>query len=206
MNTPARSARPFWGDTRFFIGVALVAASVVAVWLIVTHSRETAPALQSARTIIVGEVLTSADFRTVDVGLGVLTDDYLAPAELGPGIIATRTIPAGELVPRTATAAAASARTTTVVIDSSATVPESVEPGTVVELWVAPPLADTRGFETPRVLVPEATVSAAIQAGGMMSQAGTTLELVIDRTDVAAVLAAITDGSALSVVPVGRVS
>jgi len=41
------------------------------------------------------------------------------------------------------------------------------------------------------------------QASGMLSTAGTTLELVIDRSDVAAVLTAVTDGSALSVVPRG---
>lgn len=206
MNTSVRPAHAFWSDVRFFIGIALVAASIAAVWFIVTSARETAPTLQTTRTIVVGEVLTSADFRTVDVGLGVLADDYLTPAELAPGLIATRTIPAGELLPRTATAPADSARTTTVVIDSAAAVPESIEAGSLVELWSAAPQADARGFETPAVLVSAATVAAVIPAQGMMSRGGTTLEIVIDRSEVGAVLAAITDGSVLSVVPVGRTS
>lgn len=203
MNTSPRPVRAFWSDVRFLIGVGLVIASVAAVWLIVTGARETAPVLQSTRTIVVGEVLTSADFRAVDVGLGALGDDYLTPGELGPGLIATRTITAGELVPHSATAPADSARTTTVVIDSAAGVSETITVGTVVELWYAPPRDGTRGFEDPRILVPDVTVAAVIEAGGMVSQGGTTLEVVIDRSDVADVLAAITDGSALSVVPVG---
>lgn len=202
MSSSARPARSFWGDIRFLIGIALVTASIGAVWLIVTTSRTTSPALQSARTILVGEVLTTADLRTVQVGLGVLTDDYLTPEGLASGIIATRTIAAGELVPRAATAPAASARVTTVVVDSAAAVPEAIAAGTVVDLWVAPLIADTRTYDTPRVLVERATVAKVVAAQGMLSSSGTTLELVIERSDVAAVLAAITDGSVLSVVPV----
>lgn len=206
MTTSVRPVRAFWSDVRFFIGIALVAASIAAVWLIVTSSRETAPTLQATRTIVVGEVLTSADFRTVDVGLGVLSGDYLTPAELAPGLIANRTIPAGELLPRTATSPADAARTTTVVIDSVAAIPASVEAGSLVELWSASPLADSRGFEVPTVLVPSATVAAVVPVQGMMTRGGTTLELVVERSEIGAVLAAITDGSLLSVVPVGRSS
>ncbi len=206
MNTSPRAARPFWSDVRFLIGLALVIASVLSVWAIVSSARETSPVLQSTRTIVPGEVLTSSDFRAVDVGLGALGDVYIAPGELEPGLIATRTIDAGELVPHAATAPAEAARTTSIVIDSAAGLSEAIVPGTVVELWYAPPREEGRGFDAPRILVPDATVAAVVEPKGMVSQATNSLEVVIDRADVAAVLAAITDGSALSVVPVGSVS
>lgn len=203
MTSSPRRARTLWGDARFFIGIALVAVSVASVWLIVSSARETAPVLQATRTIVVGEVLSSADFRTVDVGLGALGDSYLTPGELGPGLVATRTVDEGELMPQAAAGPASEALTTTVVIDSAAGISESLATGTVVELWYAPPSEEGRGYETPRVLVPAATVAVVVEARGMVAQGGATLELVIDRAEVAEVLAAITDGSALSVVPVG---
>ena len=204
MKSSPRSVRPFWGDVRFLIGIALVIASVASVWFIVSSARETSPVLQSARTIVVGEVLTSSDFRAVDVGLGALHADYLSPGELVTGLIATRTIEAGELVPRVATASADATRTTTLVIDSAAGISEAITKGTVVELWAAAPKEEGRGLEAPRILVPDVTVAGVVEAKGMVAHSSTSLEIVVDRRDVAAVLAAITDGSALSVVPVGN--
>lgn len=203
MTTPTRSSRSFWSDARFFIGVAVVIVCVLSVWFIVHSSRETAPALQSTRTIVAGEVLTGGDFRVVQVGLGSVTSEYLSPEQLSGGVVAARTIASGELLAHTATAPAESLRTTTVVLTSVLGASESLTPGTPVQLWFAPPLADSRGFEAARVLVSDATVAAVTQASGMLATSGTTLELVIDRRDVAAVLTAVTDGSALSVVPRG---
>ncbi len=46
-------------------------------------------------------------------------------------------------------------------------------------------------------------VHDVLDAEGVLADTGTQLEIVIDRADVADVLAAITGGAALSVVPVG---
>lgn len=49
-------------------------------------------------------------------------------------------------------------------------------------------------------------VRDVIEPDGVLASAGTRLELVIDRSDAAEVLAAVTGGSALSVLPVGGAS
>lgn len=203
MFSVSRPRRAFWGDIRFLIGIALVAVSITAVWFVITSSDDAAPALRADRTIVQGEALTAADFQVVEVGLGLVAADYLGPQDLHPGQIASRTLVKGELVPAAALTDADHSDTTVVVIDSSTGIPEDVHAGTVVDLWNAPPIDDGRSYDVPRILVAGAIVRDVLEPEGMLTAAETRLELVVDRTEVADVLAAVTGGSALSVVPVG---
>lgn len=204
MTTQPRARRAFWGDIRFLIGIALVILSIVGVWLIVSSARQTTPVLQADRTIAQGEALVSDDFHIVEVSLGAVIDGYLAPQDLQPGMVAARTLTNGELLPITAAADAQSSRTTSIVIESSVAIPESVAVGTPVELWFAPAVPDSDEFDAPRILVADVVVASIPKADGMLAQRSSMLEIVIDRADVADVLAAITGGAALSVVPLGH--
>lgn len=202
MATPPRPRRAFWGDVRFLIGIALVALSISGVWFIVSASDDATPVLLASRTITKGETLASGDFQVVEVGLGALTDDYLGPQDLQPGQVASRTVRKGEIVPVTVAAPGDASRSTTIVVESMTGIPEDVEPGTVVELWHAPPLDDGRSYDAPRILVADVIVRTVLETDGVLADAGTQVEIVIDRADVADVLAAVTGGAALSVVPV----
>lgn len=198
---PARAARrPFWGDVRFLLGILLIVASVAGVWFVVTAARQTAPVYAAARTIVAGEAVSEGDLTVVDVALGRSGDAYLGVDGLDGGVVATRTIEAGELVPVSAVGDAAAARTTTVVLRSAVDVPASIEAGTVVEVWSAP-LVERGTYEEPRILVPDAVVVGVTRDDSMMGGAQAALEVVIPRTDVAAVLAAISAEAAISVVP-----
>lgn len=203
MTSFPRPRRAFWGDIRFLIGIVLVILSIAGVWLVVSSAGKTTPVLQANRTIVQGEALVSGDFQVVEVGLGALTADYLAPQDLEPGQVAARTVAEGELVPASAVADADDSRSTTIVVESSTGIPAGVSPGTVVELWHAPPLEDGRTLDAPRILVSDASIAAVVESDGMLAADGTAVEVVIDRADVADVLSAITGGSVLSVVPVG---
>jgi hypothetical protein len=198
---PARSPRrAFWGDARFFLGVLLVIASVVGVWLVVTSARQTVPVYAAAHTIVPGEAIGEGDLKVVDVALGTLSGTYLAAGDLGDAVVATRTIEAGELVPEASVGDPDSARTTSVVVRSAVDVPASVEAGTVVEVWAAP-LLEQGAYDEPRVLVADATVVSVTRDDSMIGGGAAALELVIPRADVAATLAAMADESALSIVP-----
>jgi len=197
--------RPFWSDVRFILGIVLIVASIAGVWLVVAAARQTVPVFAAARTIVPGEAVGADDLRVVDVALGSVSTAYAAPGTLTPGAVATRTITEGELVPRSAVGDPDQARTTTVVVRSASDVPAAVVTGTTVEVWAAAPLE--RGqYDTPRILVASATVASVGRDEGVMGAAGATLELVIERADVATVLAAVADASSLSVVPVTRVA
>ena len=75
--------------------------------------------------------------------------------------------------------------------------------GSVVEVWHAPPLDDGRTHDLPRILVADAIVADVTREQGMLAGEGVSVQVVVDRARVAEVLAAITGGSALSVVPTG---
>ncbi|SIT89101.1 SAF domain-containing protein [Microbacterium sp. RU33B] len=202
MNAPdaVRARRhAFWGDARFFLGIALIAVSVAGVWFVVSASRHTAPVYAAARTIVVGEVVGADDVRVVEVALGQVAGTYLGSDDLADGIVATRTIGRGELVPQAAVGPAGDARTTRVVVRSDVDVPASIEPGSIVEIWEAP-LVERGVFDAPRILVPDATVVSVARDESMIGGGAAALELVIPRSDVSATLAAMSGGSSLSVV------
>jgi len=200
-HSAARPApRAFWADVRFLVGIALIVASVVGVWLVVTASRQTVPVFAAARTIVPGDVVDAGDLRVVDVALGHLEEAYASPATLVPGAVATRTIPGGELVPLDSLGDGAALRTTTVVVHSATELPAAVSAGSSVEVWSAPQLE--RGvFDTPRILVPSATVVSVSEDDSVMASTSSAVELVIARADVADTLAAIAGGASLSIVP-----
>lgn len=194
--------RAFWSDARFFLGVLLIGASIAGVWFVVNASRQTTPVLAAAHTIVAGAALTSEDLRVVEVALGQTGGAYLDPDGLEEGLVATRTIGSGELVPDSAVGDAARSRVTTVVLRSAVDVPGTVTAGTVVEVWAAPLLEHGR-YDSPRILVADATVVSVARDDSMIGGGSAALELVIPRADVAAALEAMSDESALSVVPTG---
>lgn len=206
MSKFVRSRRAVWGDARFLIGIAVVALSIGGVWAVVSSSGTTTPVLQATRTIALGEALVSGDFQVVEVGLGTVTDRYLAPQELRPGQVASRTLFEGELLATSAAEDADANRTTTIVVESSTRIPAEVTAGSIIELWHSPSVDDGGSHGPPRILVADAVVASVTKTEGMLAAEGTTAEIVIDRADVAEVLSAITGGSVLSVVPIGSTS
>ena len=198
--SPARRPRAFWNDLRFFIGVGLIVVSVAGVWLTVTSARQTTPVLAAARTIVPGEEVTSADLRVVDASLGSTGEVYLDPDALVPGSVATRTVVEGELVPASALEEGGRSRVTTVVVQTASVVPSGVEPGSAVELWASAVL-ESGEYAVPAILVANATVAAVDEADSLLGVRGSALELVVPRSDVAAVLQAVAASAALSVVP-----
>ena len=200
LEPPRRRSGAFWSDARFLLGIVLIAASVAGVWFVVASARQTVPVFAASRTIVPGEVLSGAEMRVVDVALGQVGDAYLTPERLQDGLIATRTIEAGELVPQSAAGAASGAEVTAVVLRSALDVPASVVAGSLVEVWAAA-LVERGTYDTPRILVADATVVSVSRDDSMIGGGSAALELVIPRADIAAVLGAVSDESAVSIVP-----
>lgn len=203
MSILPRPRRAFWVDLRFVIGLALIAASIAGVGLVVSSAGATSPVLQASRTIVQGEVVTADDLRVVEANLGPLVDDYLSPASVREGVVAARTLDEGELVPHSALGDPEASRTTTVVIASSTGVPRDVVPGTVVELWETPEATEDGLVGAPRVLVGDAIVHSLVADDSVLSGGHTGVEIVIERSAVTDVLAAIAGGAQLAIVPVG---
>lgn len=191
-----------WLDPRLGIGIVLVVASVLGVvWVVVAADGGTS--IYVARSAVsAGERISTSDLMERDVRLGDARGRYLEVGALpAEGLIATRAIGAGELLPRSSVGDSAGARVTSLVVSPTGDLARSVASGAVVELWAAEQ-AENGVFAAPTVLVSSATVVRLVESDGIIATgSGASVELLIPRSRTARVLEAIANQDALSLVP-----
>lgn len=198
-----RTPRSFWFDPRFVIGLALVVVSVLGVLLLVSTADSTVQVYAAKAPLSAGDRIDADDLALQAVRLGTLIDKYLAPDELPPdGLIVTKAVAQGELVPASAVGSTAGVRIASVVITANSQLPKSVAAGSVVDVWAARE-GDNGLYGPPSVLVSSATVVRVIESDGVIAGASEPgVELLVSRTKTARVLEAIANDDALSLVPV----
>ena len=203
---PARSERGALRlDPRLVIGIVLVAASTTGVWALVNGLDDAIEVYSVRATVTAGTRIDADDLVVESVRLGSTAERYLAPDALGDGgLVATRTIEAGELVPRSAVDEFDRTGLATVVVPSRGTLPSELRVGSTVDVWSAREV-ERGAYEPPAVLVAGAEVAGIREAGGMVDSGATSVELVIPREKVAALLEALAAEDAIDLVP-ARVS
>lgn len=200
-SSAGRGRRRAWFDPRFAIGILLVAGSVGGVYAVVSAADNTTTVYVASGPLAAGDRVTVADLtpahvRVAGAGRHYLTDERMPAA----GVLVTRAVGAGELVPLSAVGRAGSATSTRVVVTVRGTLPASVGPGAVVDLWSAERL-EHDGYGPPSVLAGAVTVVRIVDATGIVTADTVSVELQVPRRVVAAVLQAQANGDALSVVP-----
>lgn len=188
-----RSTTPGWRDPRLWIGVAIVAASVVGgarllataddtvqVWSV---SAEMGPGDRVTESDLVAERVRFADDAQLD-GYFTVADDLPADLEL------TRAVGAGELLPRGAVGTVGDTGSLELPISvDPALVPASVRSGSVVSVYVTAPTAPSDDGEaavgTDSLLLAEATVVDAPSTDPGFSASGRRqLVLAVSEADV----------------------
>lgn len=201
---PGKSTRTrFWFDPRFAIGLALVVASVAGVYAIVAGTDRTT-AVYAARTpLAVGDRIDASDLVATRVRLGEAGELYVTPGRLPEnGLVVTRTIAAGELVPAAAVGTRAGVSVTSIVVDLRGKLAAATEPGSVVDVWSARQTEHAK-FGPPAVLVGHASIVRIIEPTGLIAaDGGQSVEILVPKRAVAAVLESIANGDAIAVVPV----
>lgn len=189
-------------DARLLVGLALVAASIAAVVGIVTAADEGEEVLAAPRLLTAGQLLTLDDLEVRRVALGLEQHGYLTAADVpAEGLVVTRTVGSGELVPRAAVGDARGPSATTVVVTLSTALGATVRPGDALDLWSAPAL-DAGRFGAPTVIASGTQLVRTVTADGIVTgtEAGR-VELLVPRRDVARILHALANGDALSAIP-----
>jgi len=199
---PTRSARERRRiDPRLLLGLVLVSGSTIGTWAVVEALDDSTRVLVAPTTVTAGSRVTLDEFRVESVRLGALVDGYLLPGDVpDSGLVVTRTVRAGELVPVASVDDVDDVGTATVVVPSRGPLAREIAPGAVVDVWTAGELE--RGvFEPPAVLVAGAEVAAVLEADGMVVGEGPSVELLIPRAKTAAMLEALASGDAIDLVP-----
>lgn len=187
-------------DPRLVIGLVLIAASTFGVWTLVSGLDDGVEVFVARDTLTPGTRIGAEDLATESVRLGASASHYLVAGELPDGgLVVARTIEAGELVPDAAVDDTDRSGLATVVVPSRGPLPADVAAGTRVDVWTAK--EGDGGFEPPTVLVSGAEIAGVIESEGMVSTGGTSVELLVPREKVAALLGALASGDAIDLVP-----
>jgi hypothetical protein len=187
-------------DPRLIIGVVLIAASTFGVWSLVTGLDDGVEVYVARDTLTPGTHVRADDFAVESVRLGGSASRYLTTGDFPEaGLIVARTIEAGEFVPDTAVDDSDRSGLATVVVPSRGPLPADGGAGTRVDVWTAKEVE--RGYEPPTVLVSGAEIAGVIESEGMVSTGGTSVELLVPREKVAALLGALAAGDAIDLVP-----
>ena len=199
---PGRGRRRIWFDPRFAIGLVLIVVSVVGVSAVVTSADRTTSVYAARAVIPAGTVVQADDLVAVRVRLGDSARRYLAVSRMpAGGLVASRAIGDGELIPTSAVGSAAHRSSTSVVVRVGEALAGSVVPGAVVDVW-STPRVETSRYGTPTVIVSSATVVRSVQSSTLVADRdATSLELQVSKSKVASVLEAMANGDELSVVP-----
>jgi len=189
-------------DPRLLIGIVLVAGSTAGVWALVSGLDDSAEVYAVRETVTPGTRLDAGDLSLESARLGASAGHYLTPSELPEqGLVVTRTIGAGELVPDSAVDAVDRAGLATVVVSSRAPLPSELAVGATVDVWAASEI-EQGAYEPPAVLVADAEIAGLQEPEGMVaSSSGVSVELLIPREKVAALLQALASGDVIDLVP-----
>jgi hypothetical protein len=197
MNSPTR--KKVWIDPRLIIGVVLIGASVAGVLGVISSVDSGVTVLVARDDLAPGDRIDASDLRESSVRFAE-AGRYLA-AVPDEGLIVTKPVREGELVPVSAVGASAGTKYASVVIVVNGQLPSAVLPGSTVDLWAAR-AGELNSFGAPAVIVSGATVVRTIEPEGLVTSGDrTTLELLVPRTRIARVLEAVANSDALSVVP-----
>jgi flagella basal body P-ring formation protein FlgA len=189
-------------DPRLAIGLALVVSAIAGVVWIVAAADDTVQLYSARQPIAPGDRVTADDLEPRSVRVDAAAGLYLAPGDLpAAGVIVTRPISAGELLPASATSSTDSLRLASVVVTPAGPLAASVEPGASIDLWAAREL-ENHQFGAPVVIVSNAIVVRLVTSDSIVAKSQLTgLEVLVPRSRVARVLDALANGDVISVVP-----
>ncbi|MBX3092534.1 MAG: hypothetical protein KF801_08485 [Cryobacterium sp.] len=198
-----RPPRRIWFDPRLTVGIILVIVSVVGVYGIVQASDRSVFVYSTASELSPGDRIYAGDLDVASVRLGEVGDRYLREGDVPTdGLLVTRAVSAGELVPASAVGSGASIRVASVVVAVSGQLSRSIVPGAVVDVWSSAQ-TDDRRFGPPAVLVGSATVVRVLESTSLVADRGAIgVEILVPRDRIARVLQAVADDDAMSLVPV----
>lgn len=197
----AANARTRSLDPRLIIGVLLVVASAVGVFALVTAADRTVAVYAAREPLLPGERLDADDLVQTSIRDDGPVALYLAPGDIPPeGVVVTRTVGQGELVPHSALGDVSGLRLTSVVVTMDGQLGAAVGPGSLVDVWAAPAEEGER-IPAPDVIVQGAIVVRLLASESIVAGRQTTaVEVLVPRDSTARLLEVIANGDALSVV------
>ena len=188
---------------RLLVGILLLGAGVVGTLSVVSSLDETTGYLTVTRDVPAGHPLTEEDLAVVYLHVREGNFPYLSETQegLAIGYVARHLLRPGQLVPADALIAPKAVDQTTVTVVADIAGAGWLQPGVVVEVWMSPG-ADQGVFGVPRVIAPGAQIIAVRADEGFAADPRVvSVDLQVDRRDVASVIGALANNFPLHLTP-----
>ena len=166
-------------DWRIIIGVVMVLSGGLGTLALVGWMDNTRPYLTVVSDVVEGQTLTSADVAVVDLHVRQGAVPYLMAGDqaLVEGARVTRSLTAGELIPRSAVGSPRAIDTTTLTMALQAGGAPWLVPGARVDVWMSPAIEQGL-YGPPRVVATSAVVS------GVRSEEGFAADPTVVNVDI----------------------
>ncbi|MDO4791469.1 MAG: hypothetical protein Q3999_03180 [Buchananella hordeovulneris] len=205
-HAPARIGRPRFTDPRLLVGILLLCASVAIGALVVGRATSKLQYYMVVSPIEVGATVGPDQVRAIPANLGEAGERYLT--RLPQGMVARRSLAAGELLPTGALAAPQELDLRRVMVPLGGELPQTASIGAKAELWLLPEAGFGTGEKKPEPeLVATDLVIARLpeETGGFgRANGGGSVELVVPSGQVPKVLAGVNAPGSLTLVPTGE--
>jgi hypothetical protein len=144
-----------------------------------------------------GSALVELELETADLALFSIGTSYLQPGEIPEGAYLTRSISAGEAIPRNSVTTQQLDDWSNIVLTPSVELSGAIAAGSKVSVWSSPAL-DYQSFGEPTIAALDVEVVAIREPEGSFAQAGKSVELRVPIAYIQSLLRAMANGDAIA--------
>lgn len=198
-----RLRKPSWKDPRLLIGVVVVLLSVAGVVALVAAQDRTVAVYAADRTLSTGDSVTADDVRVVHAQLPDIAQRYVsADAELPEGMLVSRLVAEGELLPVDALADEDPEGRRAVTVEVEHELARAVTAGRTVDIWAATGVREQNDSGGAQELAAGAEVLQVRESSSAFgAQQRTVVEVLIQPEELESVVDAQSSGAPITVVP-----
>ena len=182
---------------QLLLSAAVVAGSVVGAWFVIESSKITEVYLVTKSDLASGTALSEENLEKAELALFARGGQYLKEGELPLGSYLTRTISAGEVVPKSAVTTQALDDFSNIVLTPSVEISSAITPGTKVSVWASPAL-DYQSFGEPAIAALDVEVVQVKEPEGSFASAAKAVEIRVPITSIQSILRAIANRDAIA--------
>lgn len=199
----ARIRRPGFKDPKLVIGILLVVLSVVAMVFVVQATDSRQGYWAASADAAPGEPITAENFTVVQAHLSEADGHYWSADEPLPETFAvTSTIRQGEFLPRATVSEHDPEDRQQFAIRTAEDVPDAVQPGSRVDLWVSQPDDQRQGYTNAELTAESAEVVAVEdQRSGLGASSTLTVYVLLTPEQLPAIIDAQAASAKISIVP-----
>jgi hypothetical protein len=188
---------------RLVVSGVIIICSIVGAWWLIDSSKATKSYLITKQNLATGSYVQESSFATSELALFGIGDNYLQKGELPPGSYLSRSVFAGEVIPKSAVTTQALDDWSNIVITPAVELSSAIRPGSKVLVWASPAL-DYQSFGEPLIVAVDVEVVEIREPKGNFSQGQNSVELRVPIEALQSLLRSISNGDAIALTATGE--